>query len=588
MLLSPLVSLTLAPAGLLQWFDEAPVRYWAIAWSTWSVLLLFTFLRLGVDWHPAGRLWRCIPHWVLYPRTFALVAVVAMLAFRWPVLFAGPMRNPDETQLGAGAMTYWRDPVPWRSVDMHTSGPINAYFLWPALLFDGRIDYIGLRLAALFAHGAAALACYGLLRRFTSDGIARLGTLPLLDFVAFNSVWEFVQYSSEQASFCLLALAAWLLADACTLTNDRESTRHWRLIVAGLCLGCLPFAKAQAVGLGLTLGCFGLVAAWSVPVAPRGLRIRRALALAIGAFLPAGIFLVWVALYGQGAQAYISYIESNRVYVAGHVEDRLKLLRDFYAFFVDIDFVFKPFFLGSLGLAMAVTLIGSLVRPLSRKLLWGAWLLVAVGLWTVIYPGRIFWHYLHFLVLPLAWLSGLSLAAGFRLAEMKVPARWSAHVRWGIVTAVVVLILVPQILTRVHDLPVVGTLAEGQRNSVHPVSRRLRELARPGDTLVVWGWAPQFYTESGLTQGVRDAQAEPEIAPGPMNLFYRNRMMWDIRKHPPALFVDAIADGGFIYTAHSLFGLQIFPELATFVAGHYHLVEDLNGYRIYVHNNRAP
>ena len=580
--------LVLFPGGLLAWFDEAPFRYWAIAWTAWGAVLLLTVLRLGADWHPAAPVWRRIPRRVLHPAIFALVAIIALLAFRWPGLAAGPMRNPDETQLGAGAMTYWRDPVPWRSVDMHTSGPFNAYFLWPALLFDGRIDYVGLRLAALFAHGTAALACYGLLRRFTSDGIARLGMLPLLGFVAFNSVWEFVQYSSEQPSFCLLAVAAWLVADACMLEKLSERARSRRLILAGLCLGCLPLAKAQAVALGLAVGGLGLVAAWSIPIAPPGPRIRRVLTLAAGAILPAALLSAWVILYGQGAQAYLAYIESNRVYVAGHVEDRMKMLRDFYALYVSSDFVFKPFFLGMLGLAAAAIFGGGLVRPQTRRLLWSAWGLAAVGLWTVIYPGRIFWHYLHFLVLPLAWLGGLSLAAGFCLAEIRVPVRWSARVRWGLAATVAALILGPQILTRMQEPPLVGTLREAQDHSMHPVSRRLQELARPGDTLVIWGWAPRFHVESGLAQGARDAQSEPEIAPGPMNQFYRDRMMWDLRKHPPAFFVDAIADDGFIYTVHSLFGPQIFPELAAWISANYRLVEDLDGYRIYARNNRLP
>ena len=580
--------LALAPDGLLEWFDVAPFRFWTIAWVAWGAVLLLTLLRLGSDWHPHAPLWVRLPRRLFHPLTFVLAAALALVAFRWPGLFAGPMRNPDETQLGAGAMTYWRDPVPWRSVDMHTSGPINAYFLWPALLFDGHISYFGLRLAALLAHGTAALACYGLLRRFTSDGIARLGMLPLLGFVAFNSVWEYIQYSSEQPSFCLLAVAAWLLADACLLPDERASARCRRLLLAGLCLGCLPLAKAQSVVLGLTLGGFGLIAAWSVPASASRERIHRVLALAAGALLPGLIFSAWVALYGQAAQAYLAYIESNRVYVAGHVEDRLKLLRDFYALYVRSNFVFKPFFLGSVGLAVAVALGGGLVRPQTRIPLWGAWVLAAVGLWTVIYPGRVFWHYLHFLVLPLAWLGGLSLAAGFSLAESRAPARWTARLRWIIAGSVIALVLVAQILTCVNDRPLVGTLVEGQRNSMHPVSRRLRELAQLGDTLVVWGWAPRLHVESGLTQGARDAQAEPEIAPGPMNRFYRDRMMWDLRKHPPAFFVDAVADDGFIYTVHSLFGPQIFPELAGWVDSNYHLVETLDGYRIYTRNHRAP
>src|SRR5689334_16053307 len=145
--------LALMPVEVLQWFDAAPNRYWAIAWTAWAALAIIVLLRLVAEWQPTLRLrGRALPAWLLHPLTFVLVAAGAILAFRWPMLFAGPLTNPDETHQAASAITYWRDPVPWRSVDIHTSGPLDSYFLWPALLINGRIDYAGLRLAALFCH----------------------------------------------------------------------------------------------------------------------------------------------------------------------------------------------------------------------------------------------------------------------------------------------------------------------------------------------------------------------------------------------------------------------------------------------------
>ena len=577
----------LVAPGLLAWFDADPGRYWALAWIAWGALALLAVLKLGSEWHPSAGLWRRLPRGLLHPGIFLLAAAIALLACRWPVVVAGPLRNPDETQMGAAAMTYWQDPVPWRSVDLHTAGPVNAYFLLPALLPDGRISYPGLRLAALLAHALGALAVYGLLRRLSTDGIARLGTLPLLAFLSFNAVWEYVQYSSEQPSFCLLAVAAWLFAEA-TQDDLTGPARLRRLVAAGLCLGCLPFAKLQSVVLGLTLGGIGLLSLTRLTTVPRAGRWRAALTLMGAAAAPALVLAVWVTLYGQWAQAYMAYFKANLIYVDLQVEDSWQLLRTFYTRFVVENFAFKPFFDGTVGLAAAGLVLGGWSRSTLRPALIAAWVMVAVGCWTVVFPGHVFWHYLHFLVLPLAWLGGLSLAAALRWFGQVLPPSGSAAARWLLVAAVLGLIVTPLAQPSHANDEVLGHLVEGQAHSVHPVSARLQALAQPGETLVVWGWSPQIYTESGLAQGTREGHTQFLIAPGPLNRFYRDRLLWDLRKRQPAFFVDAIAEGAFIYDQPQLFGHQIFPELAAYVAAHYHEVANLQGYRIYVRNQRAP
>ena len=60
---------------------------------------------------------------------FAGLMALAVLIFRWPVLFVPMELNPDETQMASQAMKYLLDFVPWRSVDGTTSGPLNSWLL---------------------------------------------------------------------------------------------------------------------------------------------------------------------------------------------------------------------------------------------------------------------------------------------------------------------------------------------------------------------------------------------------------------------------------------------------------------------------
>ena len=580
--------LALVPTGLLRWFDDDPVRYWTIAWLAWGILVLTVVLRLLADWNPSSPSVRRLPTWLLHPATFTLMAIVAVVAFRWPMVFAGPLMNPDETQHGAAAITYWRDPVPWRSVDLHTSGPINAYALWPAMLINGRVDYAGLRLTALFAHAAAALACFGFFRRFTSEGVARLAALPFISFVAFTALWEFVQYSSEQVSLCLLSVAAWLLAVGCTLPPGAERARRWRFVAAGFCLGTLPFAKMQAVPLGLSVGGFGLIAAWFVPAVSLRQRTARAFALIGGTLITPVLMACSLTIFGLWAQFHAAYFESNATYLVGYDGARLKLLREFIESFVTYTDGFVPYFWGLIGVAVTAALVTGVIRLQPRALLAGAWILLAVGVGTVVYPGRPFGHYLHFLFLPLAWIGGLSLVAMLRSAETAVAARWAQAARWSIAGGFVLLTILPQITARAKEPhPAVGHLVQARFDSLHPVSARLREIAQPGDTMMVWGWFPRLYTESGIPQGTRESHTYHEIEPSPMARFFRDRTLWDLRKNQPAIFVDSVCEGSFTYFDRKTAGLQVFPELEEYVAQHYRLAEDLNGYRIYLRNDRA-
>ncbi|MDB6169885.1 MAG: hypothetical protein JWM88_2749 [Verrucomicrobia bacterium] len=580
--------LALVPTELLQWFDDAPIRYWSIAWIAGTFLVVTVALKLVEESTATPANSRRWPRWLLHPATFGLVTVAAICAFRWPMVFAGPLLNPDETQHGAAALTYWRDPVPWRSVDLHTSGPLNAYFLWPALLINGRVDYAGLRVAALFTHLVAALATYGVFRRFASDGTARLAALPFIAFVALTANWEFVQYSSEQLSIGLLGVAAWLLAVACTPGNTPEKSRRWRLIAAGACLGCLPFAKMQGILPGVAVGCIGLAGAGWIPAASRRMRAARVLSLMGGAAAPAALMAATLTVYGLWAQFHAAYIESNASYLSGYEAARMALLGNFIESFVTYSDGFAPFFWGMVIVALAAAFSSGIARLQPRALLAAAWVLLAVGVWTVIYPGRPFGHYLHFLFLPLAWLGGFSLIAIFRGNPPAGATPWAGCRQAGVALAFFAVTIVPQIVTRAGEAhPAIGSLVAARRNSLHPVSARLRELARPGDTLMVWGWFPRLHTESGLPQGTRESNNYREIEAIPMRTFFRERTLRDLRKNQPAFLVDAVCEGSFNYTDRRVAGLQVFPELQDYVAAHYRLEEELGGYRIYLRNDRA-
>jgi hypothetical protein len=353
----------------------------------------------------------------------------------------------------------------------------------------------------------------------------------------------------------------------------------WTLAVAGFLLGCLPFAKMQAIPIGFTLGVFALIACARMPATWRT-RFTRMGALAGGALVPTLLMALTLTIYGLWAQFRMAYIDGNTTYSTGYEEARARALGNFIETFVTYSDGFAPFFWSSLatvGAAAIAVGVGGLRRPL---LLVGTVVLIAVGVWTVAYTGRPFGHYLHFLFIPLALIAGLSYLAALRDGEITRTLAASL--------VFLVLTLVPQVVKRTTEVhPAIGGLSKARLDSLHPVSARLRELAEPGDTMLVWGWFPRLYIESGITQGTREAHNHHEIEEVPLHRFFCDRTMRDMRKNRPAFVVDAVTKGSFTYEDRKFAGLQVFPELEKYVAENYHLEEDLGGYRIYERNDRA-
>src|SRR3954470_24047703 len=126
---------------LFGWFDTHPHSYWVIALI--PSLFLVGWIANAPRRDPATKT-QSRRQEIL----FALLVLGVLLAWRWPFLLSADEYNPDESQLIAGAITLRIDPVPWRSVDGFTSGPLNFYPLLVPRLFGLPLDYFTARLTA--------------------------------------------------------------------------------------------------------------------------------------------------------------------------------------------------------------------------------------------------------------------------------------------------------------------------------------------------------------------------------------------------------------------------------------------------------
>ncbi len=557
----------------LLWLDADRARFWTAAWATFGAVLLAALFPPRPEARPAVRRWNAV--------RFGLGVFLALAAFRWPVWFFPKDLNPDEAQTIAGAITLEQFPVYWKYVDGTTHGPACEYFLLAAHWLGAPLDYFTARVVGTLLQAGALLAVWGTLRCFTTERVARAGILPGLAFWAFATWDDFVHYSTELPGLFFLAVAGWLIA--AVLRAPAPGRRHfWLAALAGLGLGLVPFAKLQSVPSGLALALVALVLLWRGRTdLPAPQRWRLAGAFVAGGLAPALGVAVFLTVYGLWEHFRASYLLSALDYLGlGDHRPAEMPMRFFH--FSATEPAFAWFFWG--GLAYALLHARAATDKVLRVALVAAWLLLAVAYYSVLRPAREVTHYLHLLVVPLTTLAGLSLAA----AVGEPGANPSARARvlpWLLFFLVA---LSPQFYQRLlswHRFA--GFAAEYRATPPGEAARFIRERARPGDTVAMWGWEPHLLVEANLPHGTREAHTANQLMHWPLRPYFLTRYLWDLERRQPAWFVDVVGAGSFAFEDRPNQAHEAVPALAAFIAANYEFAAEFGHTRIYRHKPPA-
>lgn len=539
----------------------------------------------------------------LYQRPFFLVArdriffgwsLLLLFISRLPsILYAGEL-NTDESQMITHALTLLQNPVYWSSVDGTTIGPIDCYILmWPAA-FGLPITYLTARLTGTLLIGLALWYLFAAWRLVVPPVSARLGLVLLVLFFSYTTHFDFLHYSSELVSLCLLAVS-WHYLIHFWLRTDFSLFRHnW--LIAGLLIGCVPFAKLQCVPPAALMA-MGLV--WALfrynDFKWRAVD-RQFWWLSAGFFLPA-IFFVGICIYhGVLGRFYTFYIQANlfnyselnrELYPATQwpTWKRLSRLPDFFR--SEMTFFYFVLLSATLSMLAFAVLIVNRQRLSDIKQWVGFWSIAWLGfsLYSVVKPGTEFTHHLLILVLPLGWMIGIvveKLVANQMICRLAV---------------VPILFLGTNLLcwfnvfinyrydpaTAHHYLYALQNRAEYPKTAV---SNILLKYARPNDCLVVWGWNLRYHVEAQLAQGTSENHSFRSILPHPLRQAYQQKYLEDITTNQPAFFIDATGPNSLFMNDTTMYRNERFAALGTYIAKRYRLVDTVDQVRIYLRNDR--
>jgi hypothetical protein len=469
------------------------------------------------------------------------------------------------------------------------------------------LNYGGARLVGgILILGGFAGAARGLALIYPPAAV-RMGLVPAMLLWATISFYDFTGYTSEQGAIFLLLASAWPLLAGILRADLTVARCARRLALGGFLLGSVPYAKLQGVPLAFAFAALALIALARQTSRSRKDRVHLVAALLAGGLLPQVLLLGYLLVWGLVGQFWTTYVLGNLAYVSSGDSGWASALAQSWAFTAAAPGL-RPAIFGAAFLCFAWVVVAA--RPLRppdprpwvarpRRTLrqrmtphWRRWsprgtplavlaaCLVICSSYTVLAPRHLFTHYLQFLGVPLGFIGVLACGEIWpHLAQLRPLAR-----RF-LVGSLIMGAALPVLLARAQhtDPDMGGSWAKFHGDIRHPVSVAISKLARPGDTMTVWGWMPFFYVETGLPQATRDGNSQRLIQDNPLLEFYWQRFLRDFETRPPRIFVDAVGGDNFAYDDTELTRRhENFPALQAIIARDYYLEEELRGSRIYL------
>jgi hypothetical protein len=579
----------------LIWADGSKTRFWLIGAS---FVLLALFLALCGQ-GSRDRNQEKSERWWSHPGWFLLVLALGLVFFRLPSVTVWTTFIEDEAAFISGAFALSYDPVFWDSVQSTSSGPLNYYFLLLARLMGLPLDFFGARLfTAIVFCGLVALH-YVLVRQLFGDSLARLGTMPVWALLTFLSASDILGYQSEVVPIVLFQLTTFFLL--CWWTGPMDSWRAWSsLALSGFFLGCLPWAKFQAVPAGLSVA-FLVMAVIALRNLVTGKRIAlgNLLVLLAAGLLPTALVFFYAYCLNVWNDMWISYIYWNFSFASQRIS-QFSFLQRTLNFFEAVFWApyMREFSWWWLGTVLVVCLLKprAVLAGLGKGVPFPA-LLAGVTLvflaFSIILAGTIqkacFGHYLLFLFFPLAMLQSylfglIGTPAASEVATHRITRRYAR--RRMLVQALVILSVIHMGWSRwnTSEPYLMHAASYGASTPPFHLVNDVLVYSKPDDAILVWGWQPRLYVMSQRRQGSPYQMTQQEFESYETEYFI-DKMVTKVRCNRPAVIIDEVSPASCGYKRRDLHGHEAIPALADFIKKEYSLIRDRFDGRVYVRND---
>ena len=504
-----------------------------------------------------------------------LISLVGLLFFkRLLILFINWELNPDESQLLSQAITLRHHPVYWKYVDGATMGPLSSYYVALPGYLGIPLNYVVLRWTAFFCLLVSVVSAYYTIENFFNAREARLALLPGVAFLSFTTHFDFLHATNEQLSLALIGLALWQYS---RLWRQRSFGSAGNLFVLSFISSLVPFAKLQGTPTVLVLVAAAFIGLLRQYITTDRPAFWRALSGLIAGGLAFPLLVIVLAMgFGLLGDFVHFYIVGNFAYSA---EASFWYFLGRFPAFVSHTRDFLVFLVPTFGLIVSWLVLRP--REANRRsglLFFSAVLLIANG-YAVIKPGNEFTHYLLYLVFPVCLLNA------WLIDKFRSPFH---TVFWVLLVVVTVGInavvpsdkLTKDLFTKYRDAPFAF-----RHFHLSQTAQEALNLARPGEDLVVWGWAPQYNVQTQMPQGVCDNHTI-RLVMGSDQRVHRARYLRNMQRSRPSVFIDAVGPNSSWLNNRATYGYEQFPQLKNYIDQHYRFVGEIENNRVFARLDR--
>ncbi|UBM60361.1 hypothetical protein LAG90_06845 [Marinilongibacter aquaticus] len=498
-----------------------------------------------------------------------VISLMLILGFKWFFVHCDMMLNGDEAYVYANALSLVKlDPIPYRTVDFGTLGPVHAFFFILPQLLGFEISYSGVRVVWLIVWFASQFFLFRAYANFF-----RLRDYFYAIFYAFmlastSLIYDFNFFNNESTSMLFLALGLFFLSKNYGVDEHRNRFDFWAVFF----LSIAPFAKLHAGLLAVVLVLF----VFAQKFRSKGVvDYRYVLQFLLAGLVFPLVFGAYLLYFGQLEHFFFFYIQTNLEY--GSMAPFWE--RFFNTFVVRstsehfLNYYVKHFYL--------LLLLLSLLFVLFKKLDFRSLLFVVCGLVSVVsisLPGNYYGHYFTYLLLTF----GLGIATVgltiqtfsprvYRIWKVGIVVLSSVFMFWAIKGHA-------EMYSSRTCEPNPSALAEALITL-----RKDKKLESP--KMAIFDWRNDVYIETGfwpcthysMPERLLGHQAKnPEVVSEARKIYLQ-----DLETEKPEFFVLATSTK-YSYWDMTEKALRTLPRIHKYVMENYRLVEEVDDAKIYL------
>lgn len=517
--------------------------------------------------------------------TFVTLVILFIIISRVPLAAKGTT-NIDENTWIAIAKILEVDARYWVSADGYTGGPLVPLTLLSFNIFGLPIDSGSLKIMSALIISVSIGFTFLFLANLVRSGLARLAILPLVVAFAMTDYYDMIAYNSEHIVIFLLSLSLVFFAQ---LLKKRAGKYLIYVIILGVLLGLVPFAKLQGAPIALFIGILSCIICF------KEFGLRTLLILVSSSLVPTIFILLSVWIYGGIQDFWTSYIEGNLVYATRNptlgnpLGEKLKLLFDLLFHPPTLKFFLYYSLTSILICIMWVISFGKKLDFKEKAKFLTSLAMVVVSAYCVVVPNNPFHHYMLLVLIPLTIATAAGLNSIVSILELEISLQKDLKIFEILRPLFASLFIITSSLFyfQQHFSYQPNYLDFASRNksgySHYPeIADVLKQYKYPGARMAIWGWSCELYEDTGLLMGTRYTGAQGILEGGVMGDYFSANFLSDLKINSPIVFIEMIGPTFRAYHDKNLYSFEHFKNIKEYVDEYYYPAAEVSQARIFV------